>query len=268
MSNKGWTLEEKELLKKYYGSMTIEELIKSHIPNRTKKGIQHMLGKLGLSQKRERFWNDYEDEILKIMKRSYCSDKQIAKVLGRSEKAISLRVSRLGLNIEALQDFDDSELIQQQNNYLKIGNLSVGSINELQVEASLLSRGYDVFKPYMDNHKIDYLIINELSVVKIQVKTGIYSKERKRFRCNLYTKGRDGEIIYYESSDVDFFIVICNGIDDFYVIPFSEGNGKSIFLYPHRKKRYRQKEVDFEIYKNTFYLINEKLNIVEPNQEE
>lgn len=259
ISGQKWTMEEDKLLQELYEIESIDEIQKKHFPNRTKKAIQYRAGKLGL--RKYMIWDDDIDQILKLLKRAGCTNKQIGKLLDRSESEVSNRAYKLGIKFDSLENYDYSNFIHIHQDSLNTNHLAVGKCTELYVESLLLKRGYDVLRPFTFNHKVDYLVVNELSTVKIQVKTGTYEKERKRFRANLSTKDSKRNRITYDSSVVDFFIVKCNGTDDIYVIPFSEGNGHSISLYPHRTRRYREKKVDFEIYKNAFHLIEEKLNI-------
>ncbi|WP_428910716.1 group I intron-associated PD-(D/E)XK endonuclease [Niallia sp. Krafla_26] len=272
-----WTDTEDEVLTRVYGTMTVREIQATYLKNRSINSIYYRAKKLELMKQTHQVWSDSEILALKWLRKSNCPYNIIAIILGRSIGSVNSKADELGYILNSTKLFDDSELIQlndysdlmnREKELVNTNHLTIGKISELFVEIELLKRGYNVYKPYKLNHKVDYLVVKDWSTVKIQVKTGMYFKKEKVYRVNLDSKDSNGKRIPYESSDVDFFLIKCSGINEFYVIPYLEGNGKSLFLFPHRNKRYREKEVDFEIYRNAFELIEEKIKMNQPYQEQ
>lgn len=151
---------------------------------------------------------------------------------------------------------DDVELVENQDRFLELDTKLVGSITEEQVKIKLAILGYDLFTPYMNNHKTDLAIVRGSAICRIQVKSAVYDKQNKRFRGQLRTKDREGQFIGYNASDVDFFIVKCNGLEEYYIVPYAVGNAQhNLNLYPHRLKM-RVKGVDFEPFRNAFHQID------------
>ena len=77
----------------------------------------------------------------------------------------------------------------------------------------------------------------------------------KRYRVSFTTKDKNNKFIRYKPKDVDFFIVKCNGIDSFYIIPFRIAAECSyVNLYPHRIKQVYKGRVDWEVFRDNFDL--------------
>ena len=133
----------------------------------------------------------------------------------------------------------------------------VGSITEDQVKIRLAISGFNIFTPYMNNYKTDIAVVKGRDICRLQVKSATYDRENKRFRAQLRTKDREGHFIGYSASDVDFFIVKCNGLEEYYVVPYQVGNAQhNLNLYPQRLKMHA-KGVDLEPYRNAFGLIED-----------
>ncbi len=154
---------------------------------------------------------------------------------------------------------EDGDLVENQDMFLGLDTKLVGSITEDQVKIKLAMCGFDIFTPYMNNHKTDIAVVKGQKICRLQVKSAVYDRENKRFRAQLRTKDREGRFIGYAAADVDFFVVKCNGLEEYYVVPYEIGNSQhNLNLYPHRLKM-RVKGVDFEPYRNAFGLIEKFL---------
>lgn len=150
----------------------------------------------------------------------------------------------------------NNELRQIKENLSRIDPKAKGSIAESYVCARLTELGFNVWLPYMNNDKVDLAVFINQHFVRIQVKSATFDAERERFRVMLTTRDREGKHIVYRKEDVDFFIVKCEGIPAFYIIPVDIGIlHPSLNLYPQRDRVFL-KSFDAEQYKDAFQLIN------------
>ncbi len=201
-------------------------------------------------------WNEWEVDVLTILKKNSVKKELIAKVLNRSTNSIQAKSSRMGLKADFFQNFDDDQYVEEQLRFNQLDKKVVGTINEDLVKIKLSFEGFEVYTSFMDNHKTDIVILHHGIPIRVQVKSAGYDQSIKGFRSHLYTKDKNGNRIEYKHADVNFFIVKCNGIEEYYVIPYIAGKStSSIRLYPHRHKV--QNKRDFEIYRNAFHLIRE-----------
>lgn len=155
-----------------------------------------------------------------------------------------------------VSDFDDQEIIQKKEEWDRLDPKTKGAISESYTKAKLSELGFDVWIPYMNNHKADIGIIANDMLVRIQVKTASYDPRTKRFRAMLQTRDRGKRHIKYKAGDIDFFIVYCPHVHQFYVIPSKIGiENHSVNMTPHREKAIKTSHNDWELYKNAFSLI-------------
>jgi hypothetical protein len=202
-------------------------------------------------------WSEDDRAILRLMRGYGLPFSLIAQTLRRSETAILVYASKLKIQAPRRAGVEDEEIVENQDTFLAMDSKLVGSITEDQVKIKLAVSGFDIFTPYMNNHKTDIAVVRAREICRIQIKSASYDGVNKRFRAQLRTKDRDGQHVGYSESDVDFFIIKCNGLEEYYVIPYQIGNLQhNLNLYPHRLKM-RVKGVDFEPYRNAFGLINE-----------
>jgi hypothetical protein len=204
-----------------------------------------------------RRWTEDDLAILRLMRTYGLPFSLIAQTLRRSEQAIIVQASKLKIQAPRMAGVEDGALVENQGTFLSLDTKLIGSITEDQVKIKLALLGHDIFTPYMNNHKTDLAVVKGSHICRLQVKSAVYDRENKRFRSMLRTKDREGRFIGYDKSDVDFFVVKCNGLEEYYVVPFQIGNSQhNLNLYPHRLKM-RVKGVDFEPYRNAFNLIDE-----------
>jgi hypothetical protein len=198
-------------------------------------------------------WEDWEIDVLKVLKTNNVPPKLISRVLNRSHGSINIKTAKLGFKSVLSKDIDDTKEIEYNIGHKKLDNKAVGTINEHLIAIKLIMEGFDVFWPFMNNHKTDLLAVWGERTIKIQVKSGTYETSSKRFRVSFTTKDKDSNHIKYEAKDVDFFIVKCNGMEEFYVIPQEIAfNHHYANLYPHRIKQVHKGEVNWEVFRNNF----------------
>jgi hypothetical protein len=130
-----------------------------------------------------------------------------------------------------------------------------GTVAEGYVSARLAELGFDVWFPYMNNHKCDLAIHHNGRLIRIQVKSAGFDVRSDRFRSVLTTRDKNGKHIKYDPRSQDFFIIKCEGVWVFYVIPSHVGvEHHSLNFYPHRDRVFLR-SFDAEVYRDGFDLI-------------
>ncbi|PHS02588.1 MAG: hypothetical protein COA78_20750 [Blastopirellula sp.] len=254
MNKDSWTAEELTLLQEKHGIISNDQLRAEFFPGKTAGQLKWQIERLGIGKSYN--WEKWEVELLRELKQLGIPDRLIAYAVRRPRTAVTQKASKLGVKSPRRADLDDDELLNGQTELSNIDNKLVGTINEDYVRIALSVRGFEVFLPYMNNHKTDLIIVRNTRIAKIQIKSAGYDGQCKRFRAMLKTKDKHGKHIGYENADVDFFVVKCNGINEYYVIPFNVGNvASSANLYPHRPKL-TMSGICFEEYRNAFHLLD------------
>tara|TARA_R100001594_G_scaffold11745_3_gene26305 strand:- start:404 stop:1009 length:606 start_codon:yes stop_codon:yes gene_type:complete len=190
-------------------------------------------------------WSNQEINTLIKLKEHNVPNRMIGKILDRSTYAVNMQVNRQGIGKKKIEPLTietglDSKLI--------------GTNTESAVFIALSERGFDVFTPYMNNHKTDCIVKLGNVCANIQIKTGSYTKD-DRFRAELRTKDKGNKHIKYNNKDVDFFIVKCINYNAYYILPYDIViNQPSVNLYPHRIKQ-MQTGIEFEQYRDAWHLI-------------
>ena len=186
-------------------------------------------------------WENHELEILKTLFQNGLSISTISKILQKNEDNVRFQSKKL--NLEKIKKMSLNEMIDLKD-FQSESNLSkriVGNISELDVKSKLLSEGFDVYEPILDNQICDLVCSKENNFFKIQVKSAYFIKDRNCF--NVYVKRENPEKktkLNYKSNDFDFLICKCQGLNVFYVLPFDYIEKKSnINLFPNRFKKYQ-----------------------------
>jgi len=149
----------------------------------------------------------------------------------------------------------NTKCISDKKRLKNIDSKMKGSIAESFIAARLSELGFDVWIPYMNNHKSDMAICVGNRFIKIQAKSAGFDVVSDRFRVMLTTKDKHKKHIKYEIDTQDFFIIKCEGLWEFYIVPSEIGiKHHSLNFYPHRNRLFC-KGFDAEIYRNAFELI-------------
>lgn len=258
---KVWRQQEIDLLKERYGLDTLREL-GDCLPLKSQGQIRHMASKLGLTQ--DKTWTDKELSALAALRKSGVASHAIAEILGRPRRAVEVKISNMGLAKGNATGGRVTEALQQTLDavtpYLEMDPLTKGKIAEDFVSIDLMKRGIDVFTPYKPNHKTDLIAIHDSGLCRLQVKSAVWEASTGRFRVPLMRKDpRSHKRIHYDASDVDFFMLVCLGLNVTYVVPYAVcKDKKEAHLYPHRAKK-AQGNFDWEIYREAFGLISARL---------
>jgi hypothetical protein len=253
-----WTNGELETLTQVHGSKTLEELRDVYFPEKTVASIRYQVNRLRLGK--ADIWQDWEVNAVALLKKRNVPNRVIAEIVHRTPQAVAQKAHKLGFNVQGRDLVDDSHEVDHHDKMLDLDNKAVGTITENCAFIKLTLEGFDVVLPYMNNHKTDAMVVADRSVVKLQMKTAVYEKTTKRYRCELGTKHvRKGTRNQYKQADVDFFVVKCGGLDEWYVFPYEVSKRfRTPNMYPHRLKQVHR-GYDFEIYRNRWDLIREHL---------
>lgn len=110
-----------------------------------------------------------------------------------------------------------------------------GTITELQVASHLLSLGYIVSQPLVQDTKYDLIVDVNHKLIRLQVKTARINKDNKTndsicFNCRSTTNNvRECKQRYYSSDDVDYFATYWD--NQVFLIPVNECSAeKTIWL--------------------------------------
>jgi hypothetical protein len=146
-----------------------------------------------------------------------------------------------GLEIRPIARRAHSNLRREQIAALELwSNLSVserGELGELRVADRLVMEGMNVWFPLQINHRVDLLASEDDCACALQVKSASYDKGTDRFRLSVGTRDRNGQHVRYPSTDHDFVIVFCPGVDAMYVLTrCSLSSTNAMNLLPHRPR--------------------------------
>jgi hypothetical protein len=254
-----WTKDEIDMLENEYGKHTLEELRKSFLPYKSTGQIRHKASSLSLTV--DKAWQEHEIKALTALRKSGVSFPIISQILERPLHAVQVKANKVGLVYGGRSNENVSSVKRSIEKIVDLPAISKGKIAEDLASIRLIQEGFDVFVPYTPQHKTDTVVIRGDKVAKIQVKSAVWEEKTGRFRVPLKRKHARKQIrSFYDDNDVDFFIFVCLGLNDFYVAPFSlcKLHGEA-HLYPHRP-RMIQKGFDWEMYRNSFELIDNFLS--------
>ena len=261
IKKKVWDIEEIEIIKNLYGKHTLEDLHRLFIPRKTVGQIRHKASELSLTVDKD--WQKHEVQALSILRKAGVSFPIISKLLQRPLHSVQVKANKSGIVYEGRTNEGLEEVQNKIRNISKVSALQKGKIAEDFTSMKLIEQGFDVFVPYTPQHKTDLIVVDVGKIVKIQVKSAIWDKKTGRFRVPLLRKislGADkGSRKHYKDSDVDFFSLVCLGIDSIYIVPFKLCKQHSYAnLYPHRPKQI-QKGFDWDQYRDNFQSIRDFL---------
>lgn len=108
-----------------------------------------------------------------------------------------------------------------------------GEWAELYFMMLVAGLGMKVFRPFGQIGRYDVGVESLARLLRVQVKTTNYKTRTGGFSLNL-TKSK-GE--HYEPGTIDFFAILVIPLDRWYIIPFEEMNGCSVFIKPNSHRR-------------------------------
>ena len=92
-----------------------------------------------------------------------------------------------------------------------------GSLVELRVIAELISRGYPVYSPFIQNGQADCIIETCEGFKKVQIKTARTKSRYKNYFAQIQSKNTKKN---YSEHDIDY--IICEGEGKFFVMSLKE----------------------------------------------
>ena len=123
------------------------------------------------------------------------------------------------------------------------GTIEKGYLGQLTVEKALIKNGWNLFKPVLENGKVDLIAEKDNRYIKIQIKTVQTERNSKLIPVRKISHNMgEYKIKYYTKNDIDYFIGVDLETEDLYILPieFSSQYKSSIRLS------------SCEIYKNNF----------------
>jgi hypothetical protein len=106
---------------------------------------------------------------------------------------------------------------------MKLGAIEKGYYGSLITEEIFIRNGFNVFKPSMENGKVDMIVEKNNIYLKLQIKTVQSNKEGKKFIPirKVNHNGTGYKITLYTSDIIDYFIGIDIETKDIYIIPIT-----------------------------------------------
>ena len=259
IEKKVWSDGEITTLKRIYGKENLNDIHRNHLPGKSVGQIRWKASQLSLTMDMK--WQEHEVQALTALRKSGVSFPIIAKILQRPIAGIQQKAHKIGLVYGGRSEENQEEMLQYADALRDLPSLSKGKIAEDLVSIKLTEKSFDVWLPYTPSHRTDLMVMKGNRVAKLQVKSGIWDRGTGRFRVPLRRKHVIKQTrFHYDPSDVDFFILVCFGIDAIYVVPYELCKENSqAQLYPHRPKMV-QKGFNWEIYRESYNLLTDFLD--------
>lgn len=130
----------------------------------------------------------------------------------------------------------------------ELGKIEKGYLGALIVEQALVRNGFNIFKPVLENGKVDMIIEKDNLYLKIQIKTVATEKRTgtKNVPVRKLTHSKTTHKTHlYTSEEIDYFVGVDTDTRDIYMIPiaFSQKYSSAISVNT------------LSIYKNNFNLM-------------
>jgi len=103
-----------------------------------------------------------------------------------------------------------------------MGNIEKGYLGSLIVEKKFVANGFSIFKPSMENGKVDMIVEKENKYFRLQIKTVQESKGKKCIPVRKISHSmKEYKISTYSKEEIDFFIGVDIECEDVYILPIS-----------------------------------------------
>ena len=103
-----------------------------------------------------------------------------------------------------------------------MGTIEKGYYGSLIVEKKLIKHGFNIFKPVLENGKVDMIIEKDNIYLKVQIKTIGFDKNRKIIPVRKLSHNKTSHKVHlYSSEEIDYFIGVDTEMEDIYIIPIS-----------------------------------------------
>ena len=102
------------------------------------------------------------------------------------------------------------------------GTIEKGYLGQSLVEREFVKRGFNLFKPLLENGKVDLIVEKDNIYYRIQIKTIQEYNGRKLIPVRKISHNMgEYKIKTYTKSDIDFFIGVDLDLEDIYILPIS-----------------------------------------------
>lgn len=102
----------------------------------------------------------------------------------------------------------------------KYNTIEKGYLGSLLVEKKLIEKGFNLFKPVLENGKIDLIVEKNNVLLRIQIKTVVQEKYGKRIPVRKISHNMGNyKVKRYTKDDIDFFIGVDLNANDLYILP-------------------------------------------------
>lgn len=129
-----------------------------------------------------------------------------------------------------------------------MGSIEKGYLGQILVEKAFISNGFNIFKPVLENSKVDLIVEKDNKYFRLQIKT--VTRDKKHWFIPLRKISHNmGEykISRYTKSDIDFFIGVDLNTEDLYILPLefssTRNNSISIAVCQEYKNNFEQLEL-------------------------
>lgn len=105
---------------------------------------------------------------------------------------------------------------------MELGKIEKGYYGSLIVEKAFISNKFNVFKPTMENGKVDMIVEKDNIYLKIQIKTIQIDKNRKIIPVRKLSHNKtEHKVFLYTADIIDYFIGVDIDTEDVYILPVS-----------------------------------------------
>ncbi len=145
---------------------------------------------------------------------------------------------------------------------MNLGKIEKGYYGALIVEQKLIQNGFNVFKPAIENGKVDMIIEKDNIYLRIQIKTVQIARNTKIIPVRKLTHNKTSHKTFlYNSSIIDYFVGVDIETFDVYMIPVSFSEQYTSAISANVAKNYKNNFNLKELYNGN--IINGEDNIGE-----
>lgn len=144
-----------------------------------------------------------------------------------------------------------------------LGNIEKGYFGSLIVEAKLIKNKFNIFKPIMENGKVDMIIEKDNIYLKLQIKTIQNNRGSKNIPVRKISHNMgDYKITRYSEEEINYFVGVDLETGDVYMIPSKVSSSYASSIAISKVQQYKNNFNLMEL--NTRNGINGEDNIGEP----
>lgn len=97
-----------------------------------------------------------------------------------------------------------------------------GYLGQLLVEKSFLQHGWNLFKPVLENGKVDLIVEKDNKYLRLQIKTVTKSGTQRVIPVRKFSHNMgEYKVTRYTADDIDYFIGCDLETEDLYIVPIS-----------------------------------------------